>query len=122
MSDGWPELRLLPAGGNAAWWWKWEIEISPRVNSCIRRLTKRIARDRLEGLIEVVPSYRSLLIYFDPFRLTRSNLIEALRQMLASGDKLDRAGKRRCAVKSTCPCATAANSGRTSNTWRGTTA
>ncbi len=82
MSGTLPEVRVLPAGecglilemGN---------EISPEINARVHRLAKRVAQENPEGVIEVVPTYRSLLVYFDPLRLKRSDLVDAIERMLS---------------------------------------
>jgi inhibitor of KinA len=58
--------------------------ISPSVNARVQRLAKRLSQRTLEGVIEVVPTYRSLLVYFDPLTVSRSHLIEAIHQMIPS--------------------------------------
>lgn len=58
--------------------------ISPSVNARVQRLAKRLSRRTLEGVIEVVPTYRSLLVTFDPLRVSRSHLIETIHQMIPS--------------------------------------
>jgi len=59
-------------------------EISPRVNARIRRLADRLSQEGLVGLIEIVPAYCSLLIYFDPLLLSRPALIQAVTGILAA--------------------------------------
>ena len=78
-----PEFRVLPAGERGL-----VVEmgnlISPEVNARVHRLARRINQKSIAGVIEVVPTYRSLLVYFDPFNINRSDLVEAMQQMLAS--------------------------------------
>lgn len=58
--------------------------ISPRVNGRVQRLAKRLSRRNLEGVIEVVPTYCSLLVTFDPLTLERSQLGEVIDRILAA--------------------------------------
>ena len=58
--------------------------ISPTVNARVQRLAKRLSQRNLKGVIEVVPTYRSLLVYFDPLTVSRSQLIETIHQTISS--------------------------------------
>lgn len=44
-------------------------EISPEINTRIRQLSGALERERVPGVIDLVPTYRSLLVYYDPLRL-----------------------------------------------------
>jgi inhibitor of KinA len=44
-------------------------EINPEINARIRRLGAALERQRVAGIIDLVPTYRSLLVYYDPLRL-----------------------------------------------------
>lgn len=65
--------RLLPAGDRAL---TIELadEISPEVNSTIRALGMALAGEHLPGLVDIVPTYRSLLVYYDPLTLGLADL------------------------------------------------
>lgn len=92
MSEGTPEVRMLPAGecglvvemGN---------EISPKINARVQRLAKRISQEIPEGVIEVVPTYRSLLVHFDPLTLQRRELARTIERMLGAETASDTARK-----------------------------
>lgn len=58
--------------------------ISPQVNARVQRLAQRLSRRNLGGVIEVVPTYCSLLVYFDPLTLERSQLGEVIERMIAA--------------------------------------
>src|SRR5512139_905093 len=53
-------------------------EISREVNDKVRRMALAIHGNPMEGIIEIVPTYRSLLVYYNPRVLP----IEALRRRL----------------------------------------
>lgn len=36
------------------------------INSAVNRLTRRIARERLDGIVDLVPAYATLAVHFDP--------------------------------------------------------
>ena len=67
------EPRLLAAGDRAL---TVELgdEISPEINSRVRALAAALARERLPGVIDLVPTYRSLLVHFDPLRTAAEDL------------------------------------------------
>ena len=69
--------RLLPAGDGAL-----IVElgegIAPALNAAVHRLDRRIADAALPGVVETVPTYRSVLVVFDPARTDPARLGQAL--------------------------------------------
>ncbi len=65
--------RILPAGDTAI-----VIEfgdsIDRNINSQVLALAHRLNQDPIEGLIEYVPTFRSLMLHFDPLSLPASSL------------------------------------------------
>lgn len=60
------EFRVLPAGDQAVVI-EFENQISAETNAKVRAADHHLSVvSRLEGLFEIVPAYRSLLIYYDP--------------------------------------------------------
>jgi inhibitor of KinA len=51
-------------------------DISPEVNEKVRRIALALQREHLEGIVEMVPTYRSLLIIYNALILT----IDALKK------------------------------------------
>ncbi len=78
------EIRML-AAGEGGLVLEMGNRISPAINARVRRLAKLISRTGIEGVIEVVPTYRSLMVYFDPLNINRSDLIKAVQRILVSG-------------------------------------
>jgi inhibitor of KinA len=76
-------VRMLVAGeqglivefGNA---------IDPVVNARVLRLARAMAARGLEGVLETVPTYRSLLVLFDPLVLPRERLASEVEGLLAA--------------------------------------
>jgi len=69
--------RFLP-GGDEALFVEFGDEISPKLNRRVRNLKLAIEKQRIPGIIESVPTYRSLLIYFEPLQVHPKELREIL--------------------------------------------
>jgi inhibitor of KinA len=69
--------RYLPAGESAL-----VVEfgdtIDPKIHDQVLALDAALQQANWEGVTEAVPTYRSLIIHFDPRRLTTDALIDAL--------------------------------------------
>ncbi len=63
------EPRLLPAGDQAILL-EFGSEISPAVNRLVHAFARRANQKKIAGIGELVPSYCSLLAYYDPFLLS----------------------------------------------------
>ena len=74
------EPLFLPAGDQAL---VVEIggDISPETNGRVCSLAAAIEGSETVGVVEVVPTYRSLLIYYDPEEVAASGLEDAIRQL-----------------------------------------
>ncbi|MDA8216334.1 MAG: 5-oxoprolinase subunit PxpB [Dehalococcoidales bacterium] len=78
MSTLYDEPRLLPAGESALVV-EFADAITPEANERVMALARALAARPLAGLGEAVPTYRSLLVHFDPLLLGE----ERLRRHLA---------------------------------------
>lgn len=58
--------------------------INPIVNGKVHFLAELLQRELGSSLLEVVPTYRSLLIYFNPLFITRAQLIDKISRALES--------------------------------------
>lgn len=58
-------------------------EISPQMNGLVQQLSRRLSAVRVAGVIEVVPTYRSLTVYFDPFTIEREALSSLIKELLS---------------------------------------
>lgn len=78
-----PEPRFLDAG-EAALVVEFGAEVEPAANDTVLALDAVLGASPIEGLRELVPTYRSLMIHYDPLVLPRDALVEivtgALRQ------------------------------------------
>jgi KipI family sensor histidine kinase inhibitor len=87
-------LRLLPAG-EAALLVELGDAIDPDLNEAVHRLDAAINRAAPDGLIETVPTYRSILVSFDPTRTIADALGAEISALGAGGGEAVAAERRR---------------------------
>jgi inhibitor of KinA len=75
-----PKPRYLPAGESALVV-EFGATIDPKIHDQVLALDAAIDQANWEGVTETVPSYRSLMIHFDPRRLTTEALVDALARL-----------------------------------------
>jgi KipI family sensor histidine kinase inhibitor len=85
--------RYLPAG-DCALLVELDGEIGDALNSRLRTLESLLANGRLAGVTETVPSFRSLLVYYDPQVLGHEALCEALEARLGDTGRTPAPGAR----------------------------
>jgi KipI family sensor histidine kinase inhibitor len=82
-------IRVLDAG-DAAFTVEFGNAIDPRLLAAVNALDAAIARLReeggLPGLIETMPTFRSLTLFFDPLATGRETLLAALQPLLAKAE------------------------------------
>lgn len=73
------KARFLPAGDKSL-----VIEfgdsISPEINKKIRNMYLTIEKSGLDGIVEMVPTYRSLLVSYNPMKIKYNALCNKLRE------------------------------------------
>jgi KipI family sensor histidine kinase inhibitor len=74
------EPRFLPAG-DAALVVELGDAIDPAINEAVLGLDAALAAAKVTGVLETVPTYRSLLVEYDPRITDRDRLVEALRAL-----------------------------------------
>ena len=47
----------------------WEQRIDPAIAASIRKLQKQLTNQPFEGMLELVPAYASLTVFYDPLRV-----------------------------------------------------
>jgi inhibitor of KinA len=62
------------------------VAIDPEINQKVRQIFLSIEKAPIEGVTEVIPTYRSILIFYDPFT-TGPKIVE--KEILGREDKLD---------------------------------
>ena len=80
--DGTP--RILAAGDQALLI-EFGEEIKPAINRRVQAFTKRASQQRISGIGELVPSYCSVLIYYDPLHLSFSQAASWAGEFLSGG-------------------------------------
>jgi len=88
-----PCPRIVPAGDSAVIV-EFEERVDPSVNARAIALADSIAARRLEGVRDVVPTYRSVTVYFDPLRVDYGTLLAHLE---SESDRAGVAGARSAA-------------------------
>jgi KipI family sensor histidine kinase inhibitor len=85
-------IRFLPSGDTAL-----VIEFGERID---RRLSERVLQENrrlrdaaITGVVETVPSYRSILVHYDPLRITGADLRRAVEPLLGGVGKTAKAGR-----------------------------
>ena len=58
--------------------------IDPAINAAVHRIAGRLRQELPKGIDAVVPTYRSLMIYFDPLVISRAELKQAVEKIQAS--------------------------------------
>jgi KipI family sensor histidine kinase inhibitor len=61
--------------------------IDPRINGRVYCLAVAVADENIDGVLEVVPTYRSLMIFFDPLRIERNKLVARVGALAGVADE-----------------------------------
>jgi inhibitor of KinA len=77
------EYRLLPAGDTALVV-EFGDSIDRRVGAKVLALARRLDQCRLGGIIETVPTFRSLMVHYDPLVLPVSSLSARIAELMQS--------------------------------------
>jgi inhibitor of KinA len=76
------EVRLLDAG-ECAFIVEFGSAIDPVINDRVIALDDALASAGIQGIEEVMPTYKSLVIHYDPLLLERNELVSHVRALLA---------------------------------------
>ena len=82
MNDYLQEIKLLVASeyGLVV---EFGMVITPEINALAQDFTRLLNSKKIVGIIEIIPTYRSVMINFDPLCITRTDLTEFIRQTLS---------------------------------------
>jgi len=75
-------MQIIPVG-DAAILIKTGTEISPETNLEIRKLMHIFEQSILSGLLELVPAYTDILVYYDPYRIGFEEMCSMIRDAAA---------------------------------------
>ncbi len=74
------QVRYL-AAGESALVVEFGTRIDPALNDRVRALDRALAGEPIAGVIETLPTYRSLMIHFDPRLLSAASLVERIQSL-----------------------------------------
>lgn len=57
--------------------------ISPEINVLVQQMSRLLHNAQRKGIIEIVPTYRSVTVYFDPLVMNRQELSEWVTKLLS---------------------------------------
>jgi inhibitor of KinA len=87
-----PGYKVLPAGDTAL-----VVEfgdyVDRRISAIVLALAKRLTEVRLDGVIETVPTFRSLMVHFDPLVLPAASLIARIGELVQGLQITEEAGR-----------------------------
>jgi len=82
LATGYP--RFAPVG-DAALTVEFGNAVEPELNAQVIALDMALAAAELDGIVETVPSYRSLLICYEPSEISHHKLVAELHRLLGRG-------------------------------------
>ena len=74
------KTRYLTAGDKAIVL-EFGNEISKELNLTVRKMHYCISKKNIQGIKEIVPTYRSLIIYYNPQKVKHADLIQKLKEL-----------------------------------------
>lgn len=86
-------IRFLPCG-DTAFSMEFGTEIDRVINAKVIALYKRARHQMIEGIAEMIPTFRSLMVCFDPEKASPENLQEQLLGLLDDIECDDEPGRR----------------------------
>lgn len=74
------KAKFLPAGDQSLVM-EFGNTISPRINGMIRNMVKAIDNSPIDGITELIPTYRSLQIFYNPLKIDYTSLLGLLEKL-----------------------------------------
>lgn len=81
MNNKLKEIKMLIAG-ECGLVVEFGTDISPEINILAQQLTRLLKSRQIVGIIEVIQTYRSVMINFDPLCISRSELLQCIKEVL----------------------------------------
>lgn len=88
-----PDIRILTAGDSALLI-EFGKDINPETNRKITALVQLMREQHIEGIVDVIPAFCSLLINYDPRVLSYEELKERMEHLLKMEAKIEATRKR----------------------------
>jgi len=63
-------------------------EIDPQINKTVRILNLLILRSNIQGVVETIPTYRSILVYYDPIKIEVRELCVIIRKLASKKQEI----------------------------------
>ena len=63
--------------------------ISPQINRKVRSLTDALEQGGIPGVFDFLPTYRSVLVYYDPLQISSSGVQEGIERLLEITEEAD---------------------------------
>lgn len=79
-------FAIKPAGDSALLL-SWNLPVNENLNILIRQINKLIYNSNLSGVLATVPSYASILVYYDPFQLDYFRLSRLICELVNKENK-----------------------------------
>jgi inhibitor of KinA len=92
------EIRFLQAGEQGLVV-EFGNEINAQINQQVHKLARALSSQALSSILEVIPTYRSLLVYFDPLQISRYALTKLVESLQADQDTAQAAPTGQDAVR-----------------------
>ena len=85
-------LRFLPCGDTALTV-EFGNRIDRRLSDAVLALSARLHAAAIAGVVETVPTFRSLLVHYDPLRITSAQLVRRIGDLAEGGNETVDAGR-----------------------------
>ena len=82
------EARFLPTGDTSVCV-EFGNEISEKINSEIRAFNILLTEEKIKGVVELVPTYRSIMVHYDPGIISNKVLVSRLKALTGKMDKVE---------------------------------
>ena len=64
-------------------------EISKEINEKIRAMTMILEKNKIKGLTEILPTYRSIMIYYNPLEISYNKILKKAQKSEEQIDLID---------------------------------
>src|SRR5262249_22979083 len=93
-ADHLPSRAKFLAAGDTALVVEFGDRVEPRLSALVLALARRLEAAAIFGVVETVPTFRSLMVHYDPLRISNAELKQKLAPLLANLPVSERSGRR----------------------------